>query len=307
MSVPSRAPAQDDPLSPESFKARIESLAPTQFRWEREGLYRQLQEVGQPKNPKKYGQSVYLFALRAIYLACVSERATSKRSSAKSWYWEQRRRVEDLLDEIAQHDLVRSGPDRQSVVFYEPHEVNCSHGLRRKSCQAIRRKLESLAQLEKARGDLEGFAAARPLLNAWRKRRRELLSELQEELQRSNLRNQEPSGLRIDDFCVPLLYEPNDSRAQAEAGSPDRRPRDKGGVPVRHAREFLLQTLGECLCGAALPRKRACETVAEVLVYCLGESKCRTETEAIEEVARLTYFLESRWRVLRRPTVSARG
>jgi hypothetical protein len=102
-----------------------------------------------------------------------------------TWYWQERGRLEQILQEVEEHPLVRSFP-RHEVVLYEPSEVRCPHGLRRKACESVRGKLELLRLLE-------GSLVTRYLSGCE--------SGLREELRKAGI---DPAVRNPQEFCEPF-------------------------------------------------------------------------------------------------------
>ena len=186
---------------PEWLKERIEAWAPQHLKYRdgRNDLYSELHT---------YEENVYTSVLASIYFAHLSERERLKARNHEQWYWKEREKLVKQLGDISKHDLVREGPNIESVVFYEPHEVDCQHGRRRNRCIAIREKLQILEQAERLLAEKHSQAWI-PLLNHWRKRVPELARELKQE-------GVDTSKHRPDDFCALDFREPVDARARAE-------------------------------------------------------------------------------------------
>lgn len=239
-------------------------------------------------------KDAYRSVLAWILIGWESERARRRERRHREWYWRERERIEDLLEEISEHDLVRSGPDIESVLFYEPHQVDCPHGRRTKRCVEIRDKLELLQLLGQtpAGKHFRQLKVSTPLLNGLERRVQELQAQLQEE-------GIDPSRHRPEDFCTPILGEPIDQRARAEVGGASWRPAGWPGAPTRDLQNFLLETAAERLYDAGASRRQACKLLARVLIYCFDLRRPRTEKQTEDAEENVPEALERQWRALR--------
>ncbi len=259
-------------LAPKQLQDRIERFAPSKkYREEREDLYKEIKSLGEGE----------WYVLAAILFAYQGRRAREAERSHDDWYWQQRQRIERALEEIANDDLVRAGPDIESVVFYEPHEVDCLHKRRAKRCAAIRGKLETLQLVRKvlATNKLQAHNALRRRM---KKRAVELVGELRELDRTVN-----PSRAKLADFCASGVREPVDARARAEVGGSTWRPPGEPGRPQDGLRDYLLETVGKQLRQLGRPYRQASKVIAKILVYCFDrQADVEDLTEAVERTWR---------------------
>ncbi len=223
-----------------------------------------------------------------MVLAHLSKRERQRVRRERDWYECERGKIERQLEEISDSDLVRVGPDIESVIFFAPHEVDCPHDRRRKRCVAIRDKLETLKLL---RGLKE--ANAEP----WRRLTRRLrisqagMDRLVREIVELRV---SPATADPGDFCSEISFHPADPRERAELGGGTGRDRPSGR-PLDDLRGYLFETIGERLHQQGCTYRDACQLVAKVLKYSFGQNIDQDGREDVTET------LEREWRDLRHP------
>jgi hypothetical protein len=261
-----------------SLAVGIERWAPRPYRQERERLFKRVR--------RDLGDDVCESMLVAVQVAHESAGRTEAEGRHLREYWKRRRRLTRQLEEIACDDLVRAGPDFLSVVFYEPHEVDCPHARRAKKCVEIRGKLE---QLHALKGLLATIAPTNPVRGSFERR----VGQLREEINALDT-SVSPEKATPADFCSETFREIADGRVLAEAGGATwhhARP----GRPVHSVQRYLLESVGELIYGRkvsdkSVTRRNACKIVADILEYCFDAKDIDAEG------------LERRWREVARPS-----
>jgi len=238
------------PFSPSyssrQLRQQIENFAPREYYQKREEFYTQLRDLG---------RGIYKFVLGAIVVAndlyqseLAQERAKVEeaRKKEEGRYWQERDEIEKQLENITQNDVVRRF--NSDIEFYDPGEVNCPHGRRRKRCEEFHGQLALLTELEK------------PPLNKYVRRH---IQELKEQLKREGIDrlNQRPS-----DFCVA---HPVDHSPKMPSIPP---PKSTGGRPRKQLQNYLLETVVGCVTRAGATDREGCGFVAQILMYCFGKT-----------------------------------
>src|SRR5262245_6749979 len=260
--------------------ARIEVWAPAIYQQEREALFQ--------KVSRDLGDDALEVVLAAVTIAYESSRRTKREKKDAAWYWKRREKIERQLKEIAEDVLVRTGPEIESVVFYEPHEVDCVHGRRTKTCVTMNGKL---VQYRAFNALLNAIAPTNPLRRGFERRAGQLLEEI-----KAFDPNVSPEPADPASFCAPTSREIVDGRARAELDPTWHRERP--GRPPDTLQRYLLETVGEFLYRrevkgkTPLTRDAASEIVKDILTYCFDE--------------RDTGDLERRWREWRSQTPPTR-
>jgi hypothetical protein len=169
-------------------------------------------------------------------------------------YWRERGRLEQILQEVEEHFLVRSFPSHE-VVLYEPSEVRCPHGRQRKACESVRNNLELLRLLE-------GSLVTRYLPG------RE--SGLREELRKAGI---DPAVRNPQEFCEPLPADFVTLPPELPPTAPARgRPRDE-------TRNQQIRLVVGRLVSAGVPVAKACRLLQRMrCAYCGLE----TDADALE-------------------------
>jgi hypothetical protein len=227
-----------DDSSIEELRAEIESFAPPRYREDRRRLFRRL-----PNDALEFVLRA-ICAAHSFYRSERASRAAKDAQSERKWYWREREKLEREFERIADHDLVRELPP-DAIQYFEPHEVKCPHGDRRKRCQVIRGRLEQLQLL------------SNPPLSKYVKRRR---SELEAELQKAGV---DPSTAEPDQFCEPLRRDP--SRVQPLSVKP------RGGRPPENLQQYLVLAVIERLTEGGVTVEKSCEYLQDILRLCFRE------------------------------------
>jgi hypothetical protein len=141
-----------EPDSIEELRTEIEAFAPTGQRADRQRLFTDLRSgfsrARREQVPDADPDPELWLIMQAIcwgHRLYRSERAV-RGAKAADWYWKERKKLEKTLARLVDHDLVRTVPPDliESIEFYEPQEIECPHGRRRKRCERIRMDLVTL-------------------------------------------------------------------------------------------------------------------------------------------------------------------
>jgi hypothetical protein len=244
--------------------ARIERFAPPEMRDGRQRLWR---DVGDSLGAIgcKHADDTVDAVLGAVVVAHFAEGARGKEGSRRrgeDWYWRERETLEEELARLQQHSLVRAFPIH-AVEIFEPDQVNCPHGRRRKTCERIRRRLEDFALLRgllalqclQAIGLLGPRSATRPLFV---KRAVELYGELRSDNVDGNLH-------APDEFCRPLPRERPDRL-------PFLPPKLHGGRPVDELERYLIVTVIFPLTEHGLSVAKSCDYLQRIFESCFDKN-----------------------------------
>jgi len=219
-----------------------------------------------------------------VTLAHESSRRTKREKRDADWYWKRRGEIERQLEQIAKDCLVRAGPEIESVVFYEPYEIDCPHGRRTKTCVTIHGMLVQYRDLTTR---LSAIAPTNPRRKGFQRRVDQFLEEIK--ALDPTISPEAPDPTR---FCAPTSREIVDGRARAEIGPTWHQ--GQSGRPPDTVRRYLLESVGEWLYREEvkgkkrITRRAASDIIAEILMYCFDE--------------RDTGDLERRWREWRAET-----
>jgi hypothetical protein len=162
-----------------------------------------------------------------------------------AFYWRERGRIEAELEKIRKHDLVRCFDYDEALVFFDPDDVDCPHGRRRKRCERIHALLERLRRdkgprYEYPRGRGRKRVYMIPSRRALRPRGVEL-EKIDAELKRYRI---DPTS-EPNDFCDPLRRAFELPALEALAAK-KRAGKHAGGRPkgsIAPQREYLLGAL----------------------------------------------------------------
>jgi hypothetical protein len=229
-------------------------------------LFKALEELGADSEA---------YVLAAIVLGQQSEEATEAEHRQDDWYWRRRTSLQAQIQAIVDDDLVRVGPDLDSVVFYESHEVDCPHGRRRKHCVKIFDKLELLTQLRNLLRRLETVSqscpdksAARHIRSPLHRRIRNRVAEIETEIKALDSRV-DPATAESANFCANVLK-------PRVAEAVDERPPKRSGAPPKRVQNYLLETIvlhsePSISHPGHASQRQACQLVAKILLYCFDE------------------------------------
>jgi len=186
----------------------------------------------------------------------------AKKKKQTTWYWREREKLEKQLEEIGKSHLVRSF--LPAVEFYEPDEVDCSHGRRRKRCQEIHGNLVLLRQMQQPPGN-----------KYFHKR----LRQFRDKLRREKI---DPEKFSPSDFCAPDF-----SDRAAKIPSFEDKPPAPVGRPPNKLVNYLLETVAMCLVDEGFSIKKGCECVQAILAYCFNDASFHTDS-LVKQWRRLT-------------------
>jgi hypothetical protein len=154
--------------------AKIEYVAPSACRSERDRLFLEIEEALRTATPRSGDNlppdDTFAFILAAIVTAhgfYASAAARDEQRTARAdhdWYRKERARLEKQAAEIAAHPLIR-GFNPDAVEFYDVDDFRCPHGRYRRTCESIRQRLEAVGMWARLQSELAELAALskRPL------------------------------------------------------------------------------------------------------------------------------------------------
>jgi hypothetical protein len=250
------AAARPGSLSFEGLQSDIESFAPKSDDYPRERgkLWSKVRDAirrTSTEDPDSDPDTVLRFVLAAVVtgynlyvsrsaLQAMAAEAATEAEDLK-WYRRERRRLENLLDEIADHNLVRS-VRLDAVEFYDFSEVRCAHGRWRKVCQGI---FDNLTTLREETTVTAGIRAG-----------------LERALKRAGV---DHTKAQPEDFCAPT--------GQASGRRPALVPQSPRGKPRSELlQDHLLLTVGRRLTRAGIRLAKACAWVQDILEFCFRET-----------------------------------
>ena len=234
--------------------------------------------------------------LLAIRHAQENGRDNTNRASKSDWYWSERDKLENQIQELAEHPFIRGGIHPEQIQFYEPDKVDCIHRRRRKTCEKLDAKvsqwslwkqwMENLNTLEDERWEF--------LLEPWKQNMQRIFKEIQ-----SLDPSIDETNVASTEFCPPLL---NDETALVPTPPTHKQP----GAPKKWQHDFFLMSVGNLLkeatsnCIEPLGYDRIVKTIACIIVRCFPHGR-QSDQELLKQEEPMTSALAKRWRTLRNP------
>jgi hypothetical protein len=161
------------------------------------------------------------------------------RTKARKRYWNQRKHVEQLLEEIARSAIGSDGPGKQSIAFHSLDDLLCPHGWNWSHCERLGKMLISLKE--------ETSDSNR--------------DSLLQELTKAGI---DPAKARLgEDVCAP---------GTRDKGSASPRYAPQPGRPRKILGKALLQTAVPCLKNGGWTNAMSFYFLAVVLTHCFGRS-----------------------------------
>lgn len=234
--------------------------------------------------------------LLAIRHAQENGRDNTNRASKSDWYWSERDKLENQIQELAEHPLIQGGIHPEQIQFYEPDEVDCIHRRTRKTCEKLGAKVSQWSLWKQWMENLHNLEDERweYFLEPWKQNMQRIFKEIQSldpSIHATNVASKE--------FCSPLL---NGEKALVPTPSPHK----QRGAPKKWWHDFFLMSVGNLLKEATstniepLGYDKIAKIIAGIIVRCFPHGK-KSDQELLKQEKPLAPALAKRWRTLRNP------
>jgi len=234
--------------------------------------------------------------LLAIRHAQETGRDNTNRAKDNAWYWSERDKLENQIQELAEHPFIRGGIHPEQIQFYEPDKVDCIHRRRRKTCEKLGAKVFQWTHWKQWMKSLhiQQDESWEYFLKPWKQNMQRIFKEIQSldpSIHATNVASKE--------FCPPLL---NDETALVPTPPPHKQP----GAPKKWQHDFFLMSVGNLLKEATsnyiepLGYYKIAEIIACIIVRCFPHGR-KSDQELLKQEKPMAPALAKRWQTLRNP------